>query len=121
MLGQAYREVQRACISRMPERLDEEELADWRAGCNAVYQLAALTMPGPRRSVLLGLRHALARILKALHLTGSEPQSRMWRDGNSYSAAKDHTILGRAVPCQLWPENAARLSRIDWLSSTKRA
>jgi hypothetical protein len=28
---------------RMPERLDEEELADWRAGRNAVYQLAALT------------------------------------------------------------------------------
>jgi hypothetical protein len=27
----------------MPERLDEEELADWRAGRNAVYQLAALT------------------------------------------------------------------------------
>jgi hypothetical protein len=25
----------------MPERLDEEELADWRAGRNAVYQLAA--------------------------------------------------------------------------------
>ena len=23
---------------RMPERLDEEELADWRAGRNAVYQ-----------------------------------------------------------------------------------
>ena len=32
---------------RLPEHLDEEELADWRAGCNAVYQLAALTMPGP--------------------------------------------------------------------------
>ena len=79
---------------RMPEHLDEEELADWRAGCNAVYQLAALTMPGPRRSVLLGLRHALARILKALHLTGSEPQSRMWRDGNNYSATKDHTRSG---------------------------
>ena len=29
--------------TRMPERLDEEELADWRAGRNAVYQLAALT------------------------------------------------------------------------------
>jgi hypothetical protein len=29
---------------RMPERLDEEELADWRAGRHAVYQLAALTM-----------------------------------------------------------------------------
>ena len=29
---------------RMPERLDEEELADWRAGRNAVYQFAALTV-----------------------------------------------------------------------------
>ncbi|MGA7863302.1 MAG: hypothetical protein WA709_39145 [Stellaceae bacterium] len=29
---------------RMPERLDEEELADWRAGRDAVYQLAALTV-----------------------------------------------------------------------------
>src|ERR1700757_4751979 len=28
----------------MPERLDEYELADWRAGRNAVYQLAALTI-----------------------------------------------------------------------------
>ena len=27
-----------------PERLDNEELADWRAGRNAVYQLAALTI-----------------------------------------------------------------------------
>jgi hypothetical protein len=26
----------------MPERLDEEELADWRAGRDAVYQFAAL-------------------------------------------------------------------------------
>jgi hypothetical protein len=29
---------------RMPERLDEDELADWRAGRNALYQLAALTV-----------------------------------------------------------------------------
>ena len=29
---------------RMPERLDENELADWRAGRNAVYQLAAPTL-----------------------------------------------------------------------------
>jgi hypothetical protein len=29
---------------RMPERLDKKELADWRAGRNAVYQLAALTI-----------------------------------------------------------------------------
>jgi hypothetical protein len=28
----------------MPDRLDEEELADWRAGRDAVYQLAAPTI-----------------------------------------------------------------------------
>jgi hypothetical protein len=33
---------------RMPERLDDEELADWRGGRNAVYQLLALTI-GARR------------------------------------------------------------------------
>jgi hypothetical protein len=30
----------------MPEQLDDEELADWRAGRNAVYELAALTIGG---------------------------------------------------------------------------
>jgi hypothetical protein len=35
---------------RMPERLDEAELADWRTGRNAVYQLAALTI-GARLAV----------------------------------------------------------------------
>jgi hypothetical protein len=35
---------------RRPERLNEEELADWRAGRNAVYQLAALTI-GARLAV----------------------------------------------------------------------
>jgi hypothetical protein len=35
---------------RIPRRLDEEELADWRAGRNAVYQLAALTV-GARLAV----------------------------------------------------------------------
>ena len=34
----------------MPERLDAEELADWRSGRNAVYQLAALTI-GTRLAV----------------------------------------------------------------------
>jgi hypothetical protein len=34
----------------MPERLDEQELADWLAGRNAVYQLAALTI-GARLAV----------------------------------------------------------------------
>jgi hypothetical protein len=37
----------------MPERLDEEELADWRAGRNALYQLAALTI-GARLTVADG-------------------------------------------------------------------
>jgi hypothetical protein len=35
---------------RMPERLDQEELVDWRAGRNAVYHLAALTI-GARLAV----------------------------------------------------------------------
>jgi hypothetical protein len=35
---------------RMPERLEEDELADWRAGRNAVYQLAALSV-GARLAV----------------------------------------------------------------------
>ena len=34
----------------MPERLDENELADWRAGRNAIYQLAALSI-GTRLAV----------------------------------------------------------------------
>jgi hypothetical protein len=38
---------------RMPERLDEEELADWRAGRDAIYQLAALTI-GARLAVADG-------------------------------------------------------------------
>src|SRR5262245_30968159 len=37
----------------MPERLDEAELADWRAGRNAVYQLAALTV-GARLAIAEG-------------------------------------------------------------------
>ena len=35
---------------RIPEHLDEEELGDWRAGRDAVYQLAALTI-GARLAV----------------------------------------------------------------------
>jgi hypothetical protein len=34
----------------MPDRLGEEELADWRAGRNALYQLAAVTI-GARLAV----------------------------------------------------------------------
>jgi hypothetical protein len=38
---------------RMPERLDNEELPDWRAGRDAIYQLAALTV-GARLAVADG-------------------------------------------------------------------
>jgi hypothetical protein len=37
----------------MPAQLDEEELADWRAGRAAIYQLAALTV-GARLAVADG-------------------------------------------------------------------
>jgi hypothetical protein len=38
---------------RMPERLDDKELADWRASRNAIYQLAALII-GARLAVADG-------------------------------------------------------------------
>jgi hypothetical protein len=37
----------------MPERLDELELADWRTGRDAIYQLAAVTV-GARLAVADG-------------------------------------------------------------------
>jgi hypothetical protein len=46
--GAVIRSVPGEWHPRMPERLDEEELADWRTGRNAVYQLAALTIGAPR-------------------------------------------------------------------------
>ena len=48
----------------VPERLDREELADWRAGRDAIYQLAALTI-GAR----LAVADAQAKVLqyRALH------------------------------------------------------
>jgi hypothetical protein len=48
--GAVIRPVPGEWHPRMPERLDEEELADWRAGRNAVYPLAALTI-GARLAV----------------------------------------------------------------------
>ena len=38
---------------RMPDWLDEDELADWRSGRDAIYQLAALTV-GARLAVADG-------------------------------------------------------------------
>jgi hypothetical protein len=42
--GAVIRPVPGEWQPRIPERLDEKELGDWRAGRNAVYQLAALTI-----------------------------------------------------------------------------
>ena len=48
--GAVIRPVPGEWHPRMPERLDEEELSDWRTGRDAVYQLAALTI-GPKPSI----------------------------------------------------------------------
>ena len=48
--GAVIRPVSGEWRPHMPERLDDEELADWLAGRNAVYQLAALTIGARRRS-----------------------------------------------------------------------
>jgi hypothetical protein len=48
--GAVIRPAAGECHPRMPEGLDEEELGDWRAGRNAVYQPAALTV-GARLAV----------------------------------------------------------------------
>ena len=42
--GAVIRPVPGEWRPHMPAQLDEEELADWRAGRAAVYQLAALTI-----------------------------------------------------------------------------
>jgi hypothetical protein len=42
--GAVIRPVPGECHAHIPYLLDDEELADWRAGRNAVDQLAALTL-----------------------------------------------------------------------------
>ena len=42
--GAVLRPVMGEWQPHMPKSLDEDELADWRAGRNAVYQLAAHTI-----------------------------------------------------------------------------
>ena len=51
--GAVIRPVMGEWQPHMPTSLDEEELADWRAGRNAVYQLAAHTI-GARLAVADG-------------------------------------------------------------------
>jgi len=59
---------------RMPEQLDEEELADWRAGRDAVYQLAALTvgarLAGRRRIDPTGCEAVTATALQRASFRG---------------------------------------------------
>ena len=42
--GTIFRPISGEWYPHIPKRLDREELADWRAGRDAVYQLAALTI-----------------------------------------------------------------------------
>ena len=51
--GAVIRPVPGEWQPHMPERLDEEELADWRAGRDALYQLVAVTI-GARLAVADG-------------------------------------------------------------------
>jgi hypothetical protein len=51
--GAVIRPIRGEWQPRIPERLDEEELADWRAGRDAVYQFAALTV-GARLAIADG-------------------------------------------------------------------
>jgi hypothetical protein len=51
--GAVIRPVRGEWTTHMPRSLDEKELADWRAGRNAVYHLAALTI-GARLAVADG-------------------------------------------------------------------
>ena len=51
--GTVIRSEPGECHPYMPKRLDDQELADWRTGRNAVYQLAALTI-GARLAVADG-------------------------------------------------------------------
>jgi hypothetical protein len=62
-------------------RLDEEELADWRAGRNAVYQLAALTIGARRRTDrrLVGGSVRGRRSCSILHGTPSTLPDTVWR------------------------------------------
>jgi hypothetical protein len=51
--GSVIRPVAGEWHPHIPQRLNKEELADWRAGRNAIYQLAALTI-GARLAVADG-------------------------------------------------------------------
>jgi hypothetical protein len=89
---------------RMPERLDEEELADWRAGRNAVYQLAALTI-GARLAVARRRQSAATAAGPAIRLltwpNGRRPafggrnrdrgsQTPRWREADSNFQSRVH-------------------------------
>ena len=50
--GTVIRPVPGEWQPHMPERLDEEELADWRAGRDALYQLAAVTEVDPENETV---------------------------------------------------------------------
>jgi hypothetical protein len=62
-------------FARMPERLDEEELADWRAGRDAIYQLAALTHRSGRMTAPGSSRPQSTRIVQRKRRPSSKVDS----------------------------------------------
>jgi hypothetical protein len=74
------------------EARDEEELADWRAGRNAIYQLAALTIGELRGHTRLPFAAG------ANSFTEAQAKSRIEKAG--YTNVSDLSKDKRAVPCQ---------------------
>jgi hypothetical protein len=64
--GAVIRPIRGEWHPRMPESLDEEELADWRAGRNAVYQLAGPDRRRAPRGCRRITRHAFEEVLDLL-------------------------------------------------------
>ena len=75
---------------RMPDRLGEEELADWRAGRNALYQLAALTIgarprsPEPKRTRNRPNWLQPLRSIRSIVSTGIRQRSATWETDIPY-------------------------------------
>ena len=82
----------------MPDRLDDEELADWRAGRNAVYQLAAHTIGGrlfcPATS---GTNYPIRTAVLRAGATKPESLSRRCASGDDFVNVPENISRGRDI------------------------
>jgi hypothetical protein len=79
----------------MPEQLYEEELADWRAGRDAIYQLAALTVGVPSLTELVGNDTATPSIYDAEGMVSTWTQRSSCHSSNP--AAPVFVLMRRAI------------------------